>query len=174
MLAWIDAGNGSYQVAAKHFGLSISCVKHWVQRRPQRGPSTAPSLTVASSGRTPVVEGGAAAPHAKPPLARGKQGVVALDAVAPEVRAQLRDGARRLSGIIAGIGENTDMRQIDAAARALRTLLEIAPGLASFEATTGDTTSKAGPTDEDAALLESAMFPPEEPPVLTVVEARRA
>lgn len=64
-----------------------------------------------------------------------------------------------------------DMRQIDAAARALRATLEIAPGLAQFATDTGEATSGGLGADELAAM--DAVLTPE-PPALAVVEGGRA
>ena len=65
-----------------------------------------------------------------------------------------------------------DMRQMDAGARALRTTLEIAPGLASFDADTGGTAGSNGPTAEELAAMDRTMLA--EPGGLSVIPGGRA
>lgn len=65
-----------------------------------------------------------------------------------------------------------DMRQIDAAARALKSTLEIAPGLASFDQATGGADNDATVSANELAAMDALIVP--EPPSLVVVEGGRA
>jgi len=169
VLAWIDAGHGSYHLAAKHFGLNVGTVKSWLKRRPHGAPTVPPTLTVAGGGRTPGLEGGAGAPSAKPAPSKAR---LDLDNMEPGARRSLQ------SAIVQRLDWLADKNNIEAdcqrdVAVVVGILVDKAPGILDA-ARMQDGDRLAGPTDEDAALLESALFPPAEAPVLTVVEARRA
>lgn len=66
-----------------------------------------------------------------------------------------------------------DMRQMDAGSRALRNLLDIAPGLASFDLATGSAPT-SGLSPEEREALDTVMLAESAPAGLTVVPGGRA
>lgn len=102
------------------------------------------------------------------------------DAVAARQRAETDRAKLRAAGKTAKEVDEAcplpplpDMRQMDAGSRALRNLLDIAPGLASFDLATGSA-PQSGLTDDEREALDSVMLAEGEPAGLTVVPGGRA
>jgi hypothetical protein len=199
VFAFIDAkpGRGAADAVA-HFaaeGRNIdgAKVRQWLKRRRDAGGRDDAAVTPArgvTRGKQ-ALKRPAGAKSAQTAASRTRATPVIDEAqLAPEMRAFLRGGVRRLGRIVAGneVAEapledderkiertiSRDMRAVADAARALKTLLEIAPGIATFDVETSARDETGAPSDEDTARLDAAILQPDGRPALKLVTEEQA
>ena len=157
VFAWMDKTGNGYRVAAAHFGLNVDTVKSWCRRRTLAHPAP-PARTPPHPAQIAVVKNSHGHPIKPPPPpmesftpeARDclrstfrtiqRYGAIAARAIADYERVEAERTTQRSLGVpddcLPELPPLIDPRAILAAQRALKVTLEIAPGLASFDATT--------------------------------------
>ena len=163
--AWADETGNGYRKAAAHFGINVDTAKSWLKaKRVAPKPRVVATIAATSADGTPT---NTAPPRARPPVS------TKLAHLGEETKAYLRRANRGIARFLATAddeipeakeGEDPppprDYRQFAEAARALKTLHELAPGIDSFDEQTGTGTGTGGPTEADRARLDAAMLDP--------------
>lgn len=173
VLAWADVNGKGYAAAADHFRLNRETVKSWFKRRAKAAPTVAPTPPRRGSENADgsVINRGEGDKPAAPPSSPRARETERLARLGDATKANIRSGVRGLGKFIASTNDDRplksdeedagiDYRQVEAAARALKVLLEIAPGIDAFDEQTGTGNTQRGPTAEDVARLDHAMLDP--------------
>ena len=200
VVAWMAAGNGSYKLAAAHFGLSPYTVRDWARevRRAAESPPPVADVPRAPPGVLVAPEEPAKVRQPPPPPTGPRrkpgEGVVRVEDMSETLRFGLRRG---LAGIVSALSEIADVQEArqaardrraqlraegvpedvideraplppppdlksaDAGGRTLKSILEVAPGLAGFEVEMGGKAADGAPTEEEREALYSALCPPQ-------------
>jgi hypothetical protein len=166
VLAWMDRWGKGYSIAAQHFKLPMERVKKWAQRAPKPVPRVSPTVpkdpaAVPRQAKRAAPELEAYTPHARDALRASFGGaqtygrILARSASEYEAAQDERARQRKLGvpeNALPDLPELLDPAWLVAAHRAQKLALEIAPGLATFDAALADP-STAGPVVVDPVAL---------------------